>query len=530
MFDHFTTVWQKHSRVFTFLALGLIILFGAWLRLFDYSELTRFNNDQVRDIMLVEAMHEGVWPSLGPKAGGTEFKLGPGFYYLEYLSSLLFGLNPVGSTLLIPLLSLAALGLFFILLRKVTSLPIALSLTLLTTSSFYLIKYARFGWNPNFIPFFLLGFLFILIKILRPETRQLPLWYALAGLCMGIGMQLHTLMFMSLPLLFLITIILVWKRQQFLPLKGICITGGLVLLLFLPVLHFELTHQWSNTRAFFSGTEKKALASESFFDNTLETLHIFGQGSVYTLTGFEPEKNWLRPWKLFMSGEVSEITLFLLGASLILFGNYCLFRTIRNTPSGEKRDALILLSSLGVIILTAFLIIGNELNIRFFIILFPLPFLLLGLIYEHLIKWQRMVGFFVLTLTTLIFTGGNLKSVAQVYDFEHPRSYTGAYGGISLGESKLIAQAMIGDTEEATLFIAPFVFDRSVEYFVQKAGKKLITIKDTAPEKKPRFLILFRDAKPSALDQYQATFTIEHKTTIGRFNIFWLETKSLPGQ
>ena len=60
----------------------LIILFGAFLRLYNFEELLRFNNDQVRDIQIVEQIKNGEPIYLGPKAGGTKFNLGPAFYYL----------------------------------------------------------------------------------------------------------------------------------------------------------------------------------------------------------------------------------------------------------------------------------------------------------------------------------------------------------------------------------------------------------------------------------------------------------------
>ncbi|KKP72503.1 MAG: hypothetical protein UR65_C0014G0016 [Candidatus Moranbacteria bacterium GW2011_GWE2_35_164] len=95
--DKFVGFYLSLKITKSILILVIIIVIGAFLRLYDFNDLLRFNNDQVRDAQIIDAMHSGEnFPLFGPKAGGTKFNLGGAFYYLEYLSGAIFGFSPAG--------------------------------------------------------------------------------------------------------------------------------------------------------------------------------------------------------------------------------------------------------------------------------------------------------------------------------------------------------------------------------------------------------------------------------------------------
>jgi 4-amino-4-deoxy-L-arabinose transferase-like glycosyltransferase len=135
----------------TIVILCLIILIGAYFRLSGFHDLLRFNADQVRDAKIVDAMFEkNDFPLLGPKAGGTGFKLGPAFYYMEYVSGLIFGKSPAGIASFIPILAIFSIPLLFLLLSFYFPRHISLALTFLYAISFYAIRYSRFDFHFNF--------------------------------------------------------------------------------------------------------------------------------------------------------------------------------------------------------------------------------------------------------------------------------------------------------------------------------------------------------------------------------------------
>jgi hypothetical protein len=91
---------QKLKKLFKnkiFISLLIITLVGFGLRIYRHSDFLHFELDQSRDAMVIsEAIEKGPGelPLLGPRAAGTMLRLGPAFYYFEYLSALIFGNTP----------------------------------------------------------------------------------------------------------------------------------------------------------------------------------------------------------------------------------------------------------------------------------------------------------------------------------------------------------------------------------------------------------------------------------------------------
>ncbi|MEK7181743.1 MAG: glycosyltransferase family 39 protein, partial [Patescibacteria group bacterium] len=140
----------------------LIVAFGFSLRAYHFSDWLHFELDQARDARVIDAALSGgpgELTLLGPKAGGTFLRLAPGFYYLQYVSGIIFGGTPSGIAMVVLILSVLSIPLFYFLSRRFFSEWISLGLTLLFAASPFMVMYGRFAWNPNLIPFFtLLGF------------------------------------------------------------------------------------------------------------------------------------------------------------------------------------------------------------------------------------------------------------------------------------------------------------------------------------------------------------------------------------
>ncbi len=518
--------------------LALIVLIGGFLRLERYESLLRFNADQVRDIKIVTAITENnAWPLLGPKAGGTEFQLGPAFYYLEYLSSLLFGPTPSGTTLLIPVLSLASLILMYQLFRFVFTSITALTLTSLATISFYLIKYARFGWNPNFLLFFLLAFLLSLLHILDPKEKYPYRWYGLAGITMGIGMQLHTLSLLLMPCLFVAACLNNFLRTRQVPGRHWLLSLSLVLFCFLPVVVSEITTHGANTQAFFAGIGTKTEEKATDLNPLLVTVDFVLQGTAAILTGYEPRGQWINPdaWKKAFSPTNS--LLFLLSVIVTFGGIWLMFQKFRSVtnPENHRRFYLGAILFFGAT-LTLFFLIGNELNLRFFIILSLLPLLWLGMWLTKVEDLLRVKGHEkIYPLICIMVIGllgtSNITAYQRTYDFSKPESLTKSYGGISLGEASLLAETIASTLDTHPNYpkrLTYFEHERSLQYFLDKKNINLRTTKEDSDSPEGRFLILPLDAKSSALDRYQGKFEPRLISQVGRFKLYWLEPMILP--
>ena len=94
----------------------LILIVGIFLRTYNFHNWLRFNADQGRDSEVISRVVEenSAWPLLGPKAGGTEFKLGPAFYYFEIVSAKIFGDYPDKMAYPDLLTSVLSIGLLFL--------------------------------------------------------------------------------------------------------------------------------------------------------------------------------------------------------------------------------------------------------------------------------------------------------------------------------------------------------------------------------------------------------------------------------
>ena len=450
----------------------LIILFGAFLRLYNFEELLRFNNDQVRDIQIVEQIKNGEPIYLGPKAGGTKFNLGPAFYYLEYLSGLIFGFSPTGIAFFIPLLSIASIYLFYILFKKIFSQKITFTLTFLYAISFFALKYSHFAWNPNPTPFFVLSFLLLIYQIKENQNWKK---FLLLGLIIGIGIQLHTTLLVAMPIFTFLTLgYFYFKEKINLSFKNILILFSAIIILNIPFIYGDFIHDGENIKEFFAGTQTKSSGQNSIIEKVFHTSQFFVQGTAYHLTGLEPQKNWLRPIKLLQSKNWLEISLWL--SSLIFFTS-ALYLMIKNKFGNKKNQNPALIPvSFFILNFLIFIPLGNELNIRFFIIFPFLPYLILGFLITEILKSNqfkkiKIAGVLLLLLLIVI---SNLFVFKKTYDLQNYSARESAYGGISWGELEDLCKNIKNLSEKNNLekiyLSKDFEYKNSIKYACQKQG------------------------------------------------------------
>src|SRR4030042_4003685 len=110
-------LFKKNKR--EIITIAIILGLGIFLRTYHFSDWLRFNADQSRDAALIKNIVEGKvnTPLLGPKAGGTEFRLGPAFYYFQFASAKVFGEEPEKLAYPDLLFSILSILLFFLLAR-----------------------------------------------------------------------------------------------------------------------------------------------------------------------------------------------------------------------------------------------------------------------------------------------------------------------------------------------------------------------------------------------------------------------------
>lgn len=267
------------------IALLVVIVLAAAVRLFHFHDWLYFAMDQARDAMLVrEAYDNGVsqLPLLGPRAAGTFLRLGPAFYYFQFLSAKIFG-STDPAVLALPdfFFSTMSIPLFFFFLRLYFQKNVSLLVTALFAFSFMAVQYGRFAWNPNSIPFWLLLSLFSLLKFSRAQkSREKYVWIGLAAAAWSVASQLHFLVFVALPIL--VFIFLVWNGNiKKLGWKNIGVAILVLTIMFLPVVLSELKTGGDNIKQFVFALKNKPQADYSFFQKFFQ--NFINHGNYFTL-------------------------------------------------------------------------------------------------------------------------------------------------------------------------------------------------------------------------------------------------------
>jgi len=146
------------------LAILLILLLAAFLRLYNISGYMTFLGDEGRDVLVVKHILEGKFTLLGPTASVGGFFLGPIYYYFMTPFLWLFNYNPVGPAVMVALFGVATVFLIYKVGSEFFGEKAGLIAALFYSTSPLAIAYSRSSWNPNLMPFFSLLSLYCVYK------------------------------------------------------------------------------------------------------------------------------------------------------------------------------------------------------------------------------------------------------------------------------------------------------------------------------------------------------------------------------
>ncbi len=281
-------VSRSHGWWCPLLAVALILLFGAFLRLYSLGDWLHFELDQARDALVIDAALLGGpldLPLLGPKAGGTFLRLGPGFYWLEYLGAWISGDTILGGALVIALCSIASIFLFYLFARRYFSASSSTALTLLFSVSAFLVLYGRFAWNPNLIPFFSLLGMYALLRSVDRHEKHMGRWLLVAAFAIGLATHMHFLAFLALPAI--TGLFLLWRRPR-IALRFWLGAGAIILVLYVPMILNEIKTGGMNTHEFIGAvSEKSTKENHPLIEKAVRNTSEFALHGFVLLTGFE---------------------------------------------------------------------------------------------------------------------------------------------------------------------------------------------------------------------------------------------------
>ena len=389
---------KKNTIGWSGLALLIIIIAAIFVRVYKFDTYLYFKMDQSRDaLMITNAVENGpqYLPLLGARVGAVKLKhgflrLGPIFYYFQYASGVIFHSTQAYvyaypdlffSILAIPLLYLLA-GLYF---SKKNSLLI----TAMYAMSFIIIQYSRFAWNPNSLQFFELLCFYGLLRFLNEpiENYKRRKWWLITwALGMIIGSQLHFFGFFSLVgisgLMFIFhyefwkkgKLLAYTKKENYMPFAR---WAGIVLIVFAifytPVIISDIYKNGQNTANFFEALSSKPIPKP------------FDQKVVKSATENLKYYCLITTSECYGSSMKKEYPAIFLTALIIILGFVELVRGLRKKDATSlQRDFLALLIFWVAVFTILTVPVSFQLRPRFFIVVFAIPFICLGLIFEYL--------------------------------------------------------------------------------------------------------------------------------------------------
>lgn len=383
----------------------LIIVVGIFFRTYNFHDWLFLQGDQVRDTMMVSGAFDngaGDLPLLGPKAGGTLLRLGPVFYYFQYISALIFQ-NDQPQTMAYPtlLFSMLSIPLFYYMVRKYFFAAWAIALTALFSFSFMLIDYSRYAWNPNATPFFIILFIVSILEIYSPESKRKYFWTIVAAISFAVATQLHFSAFVTLPIILVLFMIFSRKKtKESINWKQVVIFIAIVLAFYTPVILSDIMNSGYNSKQFIHSVTKKS-AREPIVPSALREVYNFGKNFVYLLSSYTGSNKFVL--------AIAQIFI------LVTFvANILLLKKEKDT--NKRNFLLIILIYFSVFCLVYFPLAMEIKKSRFFLPLAPIPFIYLGFLFAYLSQYAFFGKYFLKisgTIIVVILLGYNLHMDLQ---------------------------------------------------------------------------------------------------------------------
>ena len=244
----------------------LILLIGAFLRLYRIDVLMRFIWDEGRDMRAIRNIVVNrdltLFGPFNEIAGHKDF-FGVFHYYLMLLALYLANFNPVGPAIFTALLGVSALIVFYIWLRKYQDKKIALATIAIMAVSPLAVRFNQWPWNPNTLGFFASFYLLFLYFF---QENKKTIWIVLAGFTLGLLFQLH---YFSIALIMPALLILFHQNKK--TWANTAIFGLFFILPNLSFVVFDLTHQGFYRKIIF----------ESFFGQSNQQFVSFSIKNIF---------------------------------------------------------------------------------------------------------------------------------------------------------------------------------------------------------------------------------------------------------
>ena len=448
--------WIKENPKETAI-LALILLLGAFLRLYKISEYMTFLGDEGRDVIIVRRLLAyGDFFLIGPGTSIGEMYLGPLYYYMMAPALFLAGFSPVGPAIQIALLGVVTIALvYFIGKEWFGSWGGALGAFLYAISPTIII-YSRSSWNPNIMPFFALICIYSLWRVWQKGQWK---WMIVLGISFAFTLQSHYLGLLLFP-----TIGLFWllslKKAKNGKIKEFIKRSALALVVFValmsPLVIFDARHGFRNFSAmkkFFA--ERQTTVSARPWSALPKIPELSTKITSRLVTGRNDG-----------AAKVTAVALLGLVGWLVIF---------RRKSLGQKEKAAYLL--LGIWIGFSLLGLGlykQEIYDHYYGFFFAAPFLLLAGLSQEIVKTKNKGAVILLAGGLLFLSWANIKNNPLWYSPNR-----------QLQRSEIVAEK-IREESKGERFNLAVIAERNYEdgyqYFLEKEKAPVVDIDAQKPE------------------------------------------------
>ncbi len=400
--------WEKEKV--NLIILFLIIVVASFFRLYNFEEWFHFRNDQARDAIMASRVLDGGIENLrllGPKAGGSALHLGPVFYYFQAFSCWIFQ-SKEPPIMAIPdlLFSIAIIPLLYFFIRNLFSNKTSLAITAIYASSYVIIQFSRFAWNPNSLPFWSLLFIFSLYKIATLRNRKKAGWFLmLAGFSFAVTSQLHFIALAGLP----IVAFIFWLKYFPKKINWKFWLGSIlvVFILYIPFLASEIITDGNNSKHFIHTVQNRGKDKEekTVLEKINKTTENYGKYYSFFLMSLNDEE----VENIYFIGKI-----FIFASIIFLFLIWK--KKIPKFNSKKKRlfSYLIFAFFIGSLVISYKL--SHEVNKpRYWFVQAIIPFVFFGFFLESLFNSRRKylvkAGWFIVAFIIFL----NLSAVMNIF-------------------------------------------------------------------------------------------------------------------
>jgi len=527
----------------------LIFAVGIFIRSYHFADWLHFELDQSRDAMVIDLALEngpGELPLLGPKAAGTYLRLGPVFYYFQYVGGLLFGQTPQAMAYPTMFFSILTIPLLYLFLRRIFDEWLSLGLTAISSVSLFLVLYGRFAWNPNAIPFFLLLTFYALLRVVDLNEKHPGRWLVICSAALALATQLHFLVFLSLPVA--VAVFLAIKRPS-INWKSWLGAAAIFLFLYTPVILNDIKTQGANTKEFFKAITEKSSKGEShtLIDKVVRAYMESARGSMLILTGQEqmeiPSINFSKdngPSVEIKCAEKCQKNVWLgiiaiigysLGIALLVYR----FIKEKNT---DCKNVLLIVGIWLFLVSGLYVPLAFTLSPRFFLLLVPILFVLFGIILESGKTWKYWT--IMIAAVTVFLVALNIIAVQTRFS-----QLAGAIRGkvettsdrilkennrVTLEQQLAIADYMENSYKEngAIVYLnsEPF-YRRSILYHVGRQGIPYEDLRGAKVYRKGNYFTAYvnNSSADKKVGKYSDNFNVVEKREFGTMIVFKLSPK-----